>query len=237
MVPLNPSDLLELWERGRTRHAIDQALLLFAAARPDLPAGRLADLPLGQRNAALLRLRHATFGPEARVYLDCPGCRERMELALRVEMFLPTESDAFADGELECDGFRFRVPTSRDLAALLGHTDVSSAAEDLLERCCIARPAGARASSLHGLLETIEKGLEARDPCANIELSLVCGNCAHAWAVPFDIAAVLWDEVEAGARALLASVHTLARAYGWKERDVLALSAQRRAAYLDMVTM
>jgi len=38
MVPLNPSDLLELWERGRTRHAIDQALLLFAAARPDLPA-------------------------------------------------------------------------------------------------------------------------------------------------------------------------------------------------------
>jgi hypothetical protein len=86
------------------------------------------------------------------------------------------------------------------------------------------------------LLEKIENGLEALDPCANIELSLVCGNCAHAWAAPFDVAAVLWDEVEARARALLATVHTLARAYGWSERDVLALSEQRRAAYFDMVT-
>ena len=119
MVPLNPSDLIELWEQGRTRHAIDRALLLFAAARPDLPADRLADLPLGQRNAALLRLRQATFGPEIHAYLDCPGCRERMELALRVEMFLPPASEDFADGELESEGFRFRVPTSRDLAALL----------------------------------------------------------------------------------------------------------------------
>jgi hypothetical protein len=188
MVPLNPSDLIALWEQGRTRHAIDRALLLFAAARPDLPADRLADLPLGQRNAALLRLRQATFGPEIRAYLDCPGCRERMELALRVEMFLPHEGEAFAGGELESEGFRFRVPTSRDLAALLGHKDVSSAAEDLLTRCCIVRPEGAPASSLPGLLETIEKELEARDPCANIELSLVCKTCAHAWAAPFDIA-------------------------------------------------
>jgi hypothetical protein len=235
MVPLSPSNVLALWEQGRARHAIDRALLLFAAARPDLPADRLADLPLGQRNAALLRLRHATFGPEIRAYLDCPGCGERMELALQVEMFLPPESEALT-GELEADGFRLRLPTSRDLAALLAHEDVTSAAADLLERCCVARPDGASPSSLHRLLEKIENGLETRDPCANIELSLVCGSCAHAWAAPFDIPAVLWDEVEARARALLATVHTLARAYGWSERDVLALSEQRRAAYLDMVT-
>ena len=235
MVQLSPSNVLALWEQGRARHAIDRALLLFAAARPDLPADRLADLPLGQRNAALLRLRHATFGPEIRVYLDCPGCGERMELALQVDMFLPPQNEALAGGELETDGFRLRLPTSRDLAALLGHEDVTSAATDLLECCCIARP-DAPALSLHGLLDKIENGLEALDPCANIELSLVCRNCAHAWAAPFDVAAVLWDEVEARARALLVTVHTLARAYGSTERDVLALSEQRRAAYLDMVT-
>jgi hypothetical protein len=236
MVPLSPSNVLALWEQGRARHAIDRALLLFAAARSDLPAGRLADLPLGQRNAALLRLRQATFGPEIRAYLDCPGCGERMELALQVDMFLAPESEAFKGGEFETDGFRLRVPTSRDLAALLGHEDVTSAATDLLERCCIARPEGAPAPSLHGLRDKIENGLEALDPCANIELSLVCRDCAHAWAAPFDVAAVLWDEVEARARALLATVHTLACAYGWSEGDVLALSEQRRAAYLGMVT-
>ena len=237
MLPLGPSDLLALWEHGRGRHAIDRALLLFAAACPELPADSLADFPLGQRNAALLRLRQSTFGPEIPAYVDCPACTERMELALQLAMFLPSEKEeALADGQFEADGFRFRLPTSRDLAAMLGHADADSAAAHLLERCCVARQNDASAPSLHDLLEKIEARLEALDPSANIELSVVCASCQHAWAAPFDIAAVLWDEIEARARALLAAVHALARAYGWSERDVLALSEQRRSAYLDMVT-
>ena len=119
MLPLRAPDVLALWEQGRARHPIDRALLLFAAACPQLPADRLADLPLGERNAALLRLRHRTFGREVRAYIDCPACGERMELALQVDMFLPPETDAPAGGELESDGYRFRLPTSRDLSALL----------------------------------------------------------------------------------------------------------------------
>jgi hypothetical protein len=235
MAPLSAPDVLAIWERGRVRHAIDRALLLFAAACPELPAHRLADLPLGQRNAALLRLRHSTFGPEVPAYIDCPGCGERMELALQTDVFLPPAGQTDAGGEFETDGFRFRRPTSRDLSALLGHADEESAAVHLLERCCVARPDDAAPSSLHSLLEKIEAGLESLDPSADIKLFLTCDSCAHAWAAPFDIAAVLWDEVDARARALLAAVHTLARTYGWSERDVLALGEQRRSAYLGMV--
>jgi hypothetical protein len=234
VLPLSAPEVLAIWERGRTRHAIDRALLLFAAACPELPADRLADLPLGQRNAALLRLRRSTFGPEVPAYIDCPGCGERMQLALQTDMFLPPAGETDCGGELETDGFRFRRPTSRDLSAVLGHADEESAAVHLLERCCIARPDDASAPPL-GLLEKIEAGLESLDPCADIELSLTCESCKHGWAAPFDIAAVLWDEVDARARALLAEVHTLARAYGWSEREVLALGEQRRSAYLDMV--
>jgi hypothetical protein len=235
VLPLSAPDVLAIWERGRARQAIDRALLLFAAACPDLPADRLADLPLGQRNAALLRLRQSTFGPEVRAYIDCPGCAARMELALQTDMFLPPAGQADAGGELETDGFRFRLPTSRDLSSVLGHADEESAAVHLLERCCVARPDDASAPSLHSLLEKIEAGLESLDPCADIKLSLTCDSCGYAGAAPFDIAALLWDEVDASARALLAAVHTLARAYGWSEREVLALGEQRRSAYLDMV--
>jgi hypothetical protein len=235
MLPLGPSDLLALWERGRGRHAIDRALLLFAAACPELDSDRLADLSLGQRNAALVRLRQCTFGSEIPAYVDCPSCGERMELAIQLDTFLPRQKEAFTDGQFEADGFRFRLPTSRDLAALLDHADAESAAAHLLERCCLARPNNALAPSLHDLLENIETKLEALDPSANIELSLVCASCHHAWAAPFDIASLLWDEVEARARALLAAVHALARAYGWSEREVLALGEQRRSTYLDMV--
>ena len=112
-----------------------------------------------------------------------------MELALQVDMFLPPETEAPVGGELEADGFRFRLPTSRDLAALLDHSEADAAATHLLERCCVVRPDGAAASSLHGLLEKIEAGLEALDPSADIELSVVCGSCEHAWSAPFDIAA------------------------------------------------
>ena len=50
-----------------------------------------------------------------------------------------------------------------------------------------------------------------------------------------DAGAVLWDEIDARARALLGEVHLLAAAYGWTEREILALGAERRASYLSMV--
>jgi len=237
MRPLSAPDLLAIWEQGRARQPIDRALLLFAAACPELPADRLADLPLGQRNAALLRLRQSTFGPEVRVYVDCPECTARMEMAMQTDMFLPPAGKETAIGELDTDGFRFRLPTSRDLAALRHNANEESAALQLLERCCVARPDDASPSSFQGLLEKIEAGLESLDPCADITLFLTCVTCEHAWATRFDIAAVLWDEVDARAGALLGSVHTLARAYGWSEREILALGEQRRSAYLDMVMM
>ncbi|HUD55174.1 MAG TPA: hypothetical protein VMR02_08095 [Terracidiphilus sp.] len=42
-------------------------------------------------------------------------------------------------------------------------------------------------------------------------------------------------QIEARARRLLYEVHTLAAAYGWSEREILSLSAPRRALYLEMV--
>src|SRR5439155_6708670 len=77
MRELTAQDVVTLWEQGRGRHAIDRALLLFAAACPELPPEHLADLPLGQRNEALFRLREWTFGPDIRTYADCPACGGR----------------------------------------------------------------------------------------------------------------------------------------------------------------
>ncbi|MDB5970544.1 MAG: hypothetical protein JWQ90_2994 [Hydrocarboniphaga sp.] len=225
-------DLLAIWEQGQTRHALDRALLLFAAACPELPADQLADRPLGQRNQALLRLRQHSFGPRIVAHADCPDCGDRMELALRTDAFLSEAAAPDTAAEFEADGLRFRAVTSRDLAAVLGHADAESAALHLLERCCVSRPDTA---TLRDLLGTVEAGLESLDPDADIELSLACETCGHAWNAPFDIGAMLWDEVDARARALLGEVHALAGAYGWCERDILALSEQRRAAYLGMV--
>ena len=44
-----------------------------------------------------------------------------------------------------------------------------------------------------------------------------------------------WAELDAWARRLLLDVHTLARAYGWSERDILQLTETRRQFYLNLI--
>ena len=50
-----------------------------------------------------------------------------------------------------------------------------------------------------------------------------------------DILSFLWAEVDSLAKRLLCDVHILAWAYGWREKDILALSEFRRRYYLDCV--
>jgi len=77
--------------------------------------------------------------------------------------------------------------------------------------------------------------IAALDPRARIELDLSCANCGHSWQTVFDIAGFLWAEINAWAPRTLRDVHTLARAYGWREADILGMSPRRRQSYLELV--
>ena len=232
------AQLLALWEQGLRRHPVDRALLLCAWARPEVPGTRLAELPLGTINAALLRMREACFGSRIDAYVDCPCCGERLGLQLDAGDLLAGAAETDSRADLELAGLRFRVPCSRDLAAVAGMAkgaalDAEAAAHRLLELCCL-EAGHAAAGQLMELLAEVETGLAALDPAADISLALACETCGHRWAADFDIGALLWEEIEARARALLAEIHGLARAYGWTEPEILALSPERRAAYLEL---
>jgi hypothetical protein len=227
------AELLALWEHGLRRHPVDRALLLGAWARPELAPARLAELPLGALNAALLRLREACFGPRIDAFVDCPRCGERLSLALEVADLLAGAEESDARADLELAGLRFRVPCSRDLAKVAGASDAENAGQRLLELCSLDSRA-APPAELAKLLAEVEAGLAVLDPAADITLALACEACGHRWTAAFDIGALLWEEIEAQARALLAEIHGLARAYGWTEPEILALSPERRAAYLEL---
>jgi hypothetical protein len=78
--------------------------------------------------------------------------------------------------------------------------------------------------------------MAACDPQAEVLLDLNCPACGHGWQALFDVVAFFWAELAAQAKRLLREVHTLARAYGWREADILGMSARRRQFYLEMVT-
>jgi hypothetical protein len=226
-------DLLGLWESGLTRHPIDRALLLCTWARPDVPVDRLAQLPLGAVNEALLRLRRALFGTRLQAQVACERCGETLEIWLTVDELLPASQGTAPSPTLQLEEFDLRLPDSSDLASVAGIADAQAAAEQLLERCCLPRTPDAVLSD--DIRARTEAWLEASDPLADLRLKLNCEACGHEWCAALEPASWLWDEVQRSAQGLLAQVHSLARAYGWTEQQVLALTPQRRSIYLDLV--
>jgi hypothetical protein len=85
------------------------------------------------------------------------------------------------------------------------------------------------------VVDRLNREMEQQDPYAEIHMSLSCPACNHRWTSSLDIVSYLWGEIEDWAQRLLADVHTLASAYSWSERDILALNPTRRQFYLDMV--
>jgi hypothetical protein len=232
MRPPTTTTLLRAWELGRNRQALDRALLLYAIAAPEADADTLADRPLGQRNTALVRLSQLMFGDSCGACVDCPACGERLEFALEPSALIARSGTG--SSHVEVDGLRFRLPTTRDLARIAQDADADTATERLLLSLVEPRPAGGD-EGLRSIAARVATAIEAADPCVDFALDLTCPACREEWTTSFDIAAYVWEEIDATARRLLDEVHVLARAYGWSEGEILDLSDARRAAYLDRV--
>ena len=255
MRALTPLDLLSVWERGEASPPSQRALLLLAAAHPDVDPERLARLSVGRRDAQLIALRGRLFGPGLLGVGTCPACGERVELtfdAAALGVAAPPDPDAeppapaaetsgpvaetlsAADHEVV-----FRAPDSEDLAAIAGSPDPVAARAALLARCILSvRRHGAGVSldeAPSAVTDAVVERMAALDPQADVQLALTCPACDHAWSIAFDIVSFLWREIDAWAARALREVHVLASAYGWRESDILQLSPARRRAYIELI--
>jgi hypothetical protein len=241
---LSSMELLEIWECGGTQAPVVRALSLLAAACPELTLEQITTLSIGQRDARLLALREALFGPELESVVDCPGCNERLELSLRTtDLRSGSESQQQAtEVSLSVAGFdlRLRPPNSRDVLSAGSYADSGERRGRLLKCCLLSAERNEVPVEVDYLsaevAEAAAQKLAQIDPFADIRMNINCPSCGHAWRAAFDIVEFLWAEVEAWAGRIFNEVHTLASAYGWCERDILALSPTRRQFYLDMVS-
>jgi hypothetical protein len=244
MHPLSAAELLRVWELGVGQQPVDRAITILAAASPEWPRGDLAALSVGQRDSLLLGLRELTFGPRLDCFAACPRCGERLEFAMTAQELRAAQAAQPAEPELALSVEEYqvtlRLPNSLDLAAIARCRDVETARSLLIERCVLkASRAGEQIPVKELPAEIVEAAagqMSERDPLAEVRFDVQCPDCGHAWPLLLEIASFLWAEVEAEARRLLREVHTLARAYAWRETDILAMSARRRQSYLEMVT-
>lgn len=249
MRALSSSDFLDLWERGRRLHPLDQSLLAIAAAFPETPPAKLADWPLGRRNSALAAVHRACFGASLQGWLSCARCGEKLEFELDTQRMLDEgmvdegtiDEGMLDEGDVEPSSVepivvgehRFRLPTSRDLAIAASEKDSQMAVIRLVESCWLGT--GEPPTWSEEDIEEVGQRMASSDPMGETRMTLECPECGNHCDETLDLPSFLWTEIEARARRLLTEIHTLASAYGWTEREILSLSEPRRALYLEMV--
>ncbi len=235
------SQLLDVWESGLTQDPVRRPLTLLAAAYPDAPLEALSRLSVGERDARLLTLREWTFGAQFASLEICPNCGESLDFDFDVSTIRAT-SVAEVSGPLSLSvgdyEVFFRLPNSIDLAAVAGHRDVHTVRRELLQRCVLAARSGSEERPVDEVPQDVLAAVVGRmgeaDPQANVEIALSCPLCRHEWQAAFDITSFFWSEIDAWAQRALREVHALAAAYGWREKEILSMSALRRQLYLEM---
>jgi hypothetical protein len=240
---LDSTLVLEAWEAAAGRRPPAGALAVLAVAYPDRSVQQLAALPVGRRDALLLDLHAATFGPRLSGRAQCDACNEALDVDVSIESVRcppPAGDDGTGWARLDegDDELAFRCPDSDDLAAATDADDDAQVARArLLDRVVRATRHGTPIGLGHvdpGAIAAVVEAMTVRDPQADVVLALICPACAMTTPVLLDAAALVWRRVEAWARRVLAEVDVLARTYGWDERAVLALSEPRRQAYLEL---
>lgn len=237
------AELLNVWENGLRQGPIDRALGLLEAVYPEQSAEALAELSIGDRDSRLLQVRQVLFGPRLTSTTRCPRCSERLEWESEVAEFRVQEGIASTTEfclDVERYRIKFKLPNSRDLAALCKDEDgINDRRTQLMERCLV------EASTSEGeplrieqlsdtALQAMVREMDRADPQSNLQVHLTCPACGHCWEGLFDIVSFLWAELENWADHTLRTVHLLASAYGWREADILAMRPTRRRIYLEM---
>lgn len=246
-------ELLDVVDRGEALSPPERALLLagaaVAAGAADEPAGGpgggpdVAALPLGTRDRMILELRSRLFGDVVEASGVCPHCQGVALFQLSVSaLTAPGASAEPALVELRSGDHvvRCRLPTTADLLAAGRGAGPQEARRRLVDATVIEARRGSttlEAQALSsGVVEEIGRRLAEADPLAEIELSTSCDVCGRSWQTVLDVGEFVWQELRDWARRLQWEVHVLARAYGWRERDVLAVPAGRRQTYLELVS-
>ena len=223
MTALSAAGMLLLFEEGRRRDPLARTALAIAVADGDPAPLRLT---AGELESRLLSLRQATFGAEMEGIAVCPACGETCETSMRTSdiLALPASHEPVVVGDIEV-----RLPRGDDITAVMHLHDSEAIRRALLERCT-------GATVPPELMDQIEDALAAADPRADVQLALTCPACGHEWLLRFDAAAFFWGELSAAAERVLGEVDRLARAYGWSEREILSMSARRRALYVERLS-
>ena len=241
----DPARLLAAWEAGAGAPELARGCAVLGAAGLADPASFL-DVPVGLVGTLGIRCFLTSFGSQVDALTACQACGATLDVALSLTELLPGQADVPGqDGAEEPPPERtlplargvvtVRSPTVRDLLAAAADRDPRG---ELVRRCAQRAGAAVELADLGpGELALVDEALEELSGLGLITVQAACPDCGQPVAALLDPAALLWQQVQGAAPALLRDVATLAAAFGWSEREILALPAARRHVYLQLAAV
>jgi len=231
-------ELLTVWERGLADKSIARGLALLQLVHPDMSADTIADLSIGVRDGMLLDLRELLFGRTVVGFIECPACSDTLQTEVATGDLRARPVHEALEIRRSNYELNLHLLNSRDQIAA-ERVRPEERERLLLERCVKSARFSGKPTSVAQLptevIEAVEHRIAELDPQSDVQLALSCPACGHQWGAAFDILSFLWSELGQWAVRTLRDVHQLASAYGWSERDILALSPIRRRHYLGML--
>jgi hypothetical protein len=240
---LSDAAILQLWD---VAESLAPALKSREILRSCLPAdafSRILQAPLGHANVLLLRIRQKRFGSRFHILDRCQHCAETIEFSITAESLLeglrPPPAEDRRELPFEAWTLQLRPLCLLDLIELLPDASPEANGRRLMARtvtgCSLDHQVAAIRDLPEPAWETIARCQHEWDPAAEILFRLSCPACRHIWESSLDPGSYLWLELAAQARTLQAQIHTIASTYGWRESEILALSPERRAAYVALI--
>jgi hypothetical protein len=243
MRSLTPTDAIRIWESSYRRPPAQKIFAVLAAASTGENRDELAHLPLGKCNRRLLDLRKEIFGDRLSAASTCAECGVRFEFDLNGDLFQRPNHDEVCEREFDLESgqyaVRFRLLNLEDLNFASMAANVPAARQCLIKRVVLKAEHANQTVSTEQLPDEVISALAARltecDPEAEFLLDLACPACGSEFQLPFDPGSFFCAEIDAEAQRLLSEVHALARGYGWRETDILEMTAPRRHFYLSLL--
>jgi hypothetical protein len=240
--PLSGREEEWLAQHRETPNAMRVTRLLEAClcSLEDVPvsAGTAGRMLVADRDFLMLQLRRLTLGDNVWAIFDCPACEAKMDVNFQASDVpaepRPQKEKAYTL-QIESAGrervIRFRLPTGNDQEAIAG-METEWAVLTLLDRC-VLDDGGTKLNDDEAVM--LSDAMAEHAPDVDLQLDLVCPECAHAFTADFDTTAFFLDEMSVRGNQLLREVHTLALFYHWSEAEILGMVRDRRRAYLDLV--
>lgn len=243
--------LVELWERALPASPAGRSAEILRAFRGGLahglahglaPSGAVESLSLGERDRELLRIRRALFGDRFSAVMACSACGERLQMEFSAADMEAGRAEGTSN-ELtyvhEGVSLTMRAPTVADLFAASAAADAEAAGQIIVRRCIQSAERSGAPLEADGfspdLLEGAAAQLDRFESHSRFTLEMQCPSCGRTEDHVLDIGNYLWSELQTEVMRALREVTQLARGYGWREADILAMTPLRRRLYLGML--